>query len=660
MPYTIGMPWPVYPDDWQKGFGAAETTTSPIILDLDGNGVQTIRLNKGDKGDPTGPSIFFNLDAKGLSENTGWVDARDGLLVRDLNGDGQITSGRELFGNHTLLTQGPKAGQTAAHGFEALAELDTNGDGMVNSQDGGFASLRVWKDANGNGLTDAGELLTLAQAGVASLNVAFTNSEALPDAQGNTHKELGQYTSTSGATHSMSDVWFAVDSMRTRDTDPITVSAAIAALPNLAGMGNLRSLHQAMARDSSGKLQALVEQYVSLSADTSTATLDDLLYHWAGVQDVDPLSRTENRMYGNAIGDARKLAFLEILMGRDYQGTWCWGERDPNPHGPAAAKLLALYEKVKAQLEGALYAPAAQDDLDSLKLTWNEADQSFGWDVSDLVNQLRAEYTQDPPGALRHLKRLGAVIKAWGEGGYDILIALKAQGKTDGDSLSLALLEVGEEPLVFRGSAGQDLLVGNSANNDMDGLKGDDSLHGGEGDDTYRFQQGGGRDVVLDVGSNKGDVIRLGAGIEAAKVLLSRGTGTQIDDLIMDFGGGDQLVLQYYFYNASFRIEDIYFADGTHWRVGDVMAKTVQMGTADEDRIYGVVDQVNTIRGLDGNDTLVGGSLADSLDGGAGGDMPKLDAERTPAHPMVGPSVACNRKAQRLCAANNPHFYWAA
>ena len=35
------------------------------------------------------------------------------------------------------------------------------------------------------------------------------------------------------------------------------------------------------------------------------------------------------------------------MLGRGYEGTWCWGERDPNPHGPAAAKLLVLYEQVK-------------------------------------------------------------------------------------------------------------------------------------------------------------------------------------------------------------------------------------------------------------------------------------------------------------------------
>ena len=54
---------------------------------------------------------------------------------KDLNGDGKITSGRELFGNHTLLQKGSNAGQEAANGFEALKELDDNGDGVADNVD---------------------------------------------------------------------------------------------------------------------------------------------------------------------------------------------------------------------------------------------------------------------------------------------------------------------------------------------------------------------------------------------------------------------------------------------------------------------------------------------------------------------------------------------
>ena len=134
-------------DTLTTDFGGAESTTSPLVLDLNGDGVQTTRLsNSFTQG------VHFNLDATGLAENTAWVDAQDGLLVRDLNADGQISSGRELFGNHTLLHNGARA----ANGFEALTELDDNADGVVDANDALFASLKVWKDTNSDGVSELG------------------------------------------------------------------------------------------------------------------------------------------------------------------------------------------------------------------------------------------------------------------------------------------------------------------------------------------------------------------------------------------------------------------------------------------------------------------------------------------------------------------------
>jgi hypothetical protein len=387
-PFT-GLPWPGGNDalitELQNLFDQAQTTVSPIVLDLDGDGVETTALSKSMTG-----GTHFNLDAKGLAENTGWVGKDDGLLVRDLDGDSQITSGRELFGNHTLLTQGTHAGQEAANGFEALQELDSNADGVVDAKDAAFATLRIWKDANGNGLTDAGELLTLVQAGVRSLRVTYTdNPNANADAQGNQHRQLGGFTKLDGSTQQMDDVWFAVDTARSQESDLVTVSNTIAALPDFAHIGNLHSLHQAMARDTSGQLQALVQRYEREAlSPTRNALLQDILYHWAGVQDVDPASRAATQIYGNAIGDARKLVFLETLVGHDYLGTWCWGERDPNPHAPAAAKLLALYETVKTFYGTQLDAQTlCQDDLATLRLSWDEGTQSFGWDACSIVSQ---------------------------------------------------------------------------------------------------------------------------------------------------------------------------------------------------------------------------------------------------------------------------------
>ncbi len=123
---------------------------SPLVLDLDGDGVEA------------GGVAFFDHGGDGFAELTRWAGADDGMLVWDRNGDGVINDGSELFGNNTALANGKKA----AHGFAALAQLDGNGDGLVDSRDSGWSDLRVmrWTDANNNGVKDSGEesLVSLA------------------------------------------------------------------------------------------------------------------------------------------------------------------------------------------------------------------------------------------------------------------------------------------------------------------------------------------------------------------------------------------------------------------------------------------------------------------------------------------------------------------
>lgn len=106
------------------------TRIDPIILDLDGDGIETTSLEN---------NVNFDLDANGFAESTAWVNWDDGLLVSDRNSNGYIDSGRELFGDQTLLNNG----QLATSGYQALAELDSNLDGKIDLNDTQFADLKV-------------------------------------------------------------------------------------------------------------------------------------------------------------------------------------------------------------------------------------------------------------------------------------------------------------------------------------------------------------------------------------------------------------------------------------------------------------------------------------------------------------------------------------
>ena len=121
----------------------------PMALDLDGDGLETIGI------DSQRP-ILFDHDGDGIKTATGWIKADDGILVIDRNGNGLIDSGRELFGDSPPLYQGG----LAADGFAALAQEDTNGDGLVNAQDARWNQLRIWRDHNQDGISQTNELTT--------------------------------------------------------------------------------------------------------------------------------------------------------------------------------------------------------------------------------------------------------------------------------------------------------------------------------------------------------------------------------------------------------------------------------------------------------------------------------------------------------------------
>ncbi len=173
---------------------AALSFLTPIVLDLNGDGVQTTALGKG---------VQFDLLANGNKVNTGWTAGGDGLLALDRNHDGVINDGSELFGSGTTLANGQKA----ATGYQAMAELDTNGDGTIDAKDSAFADLRVWVDGNADGVSQADELKSLADLGITKLNLDVKAGGAVNN--GNILGLTSTFETADGATHAAADVWFA-------------------------------------------------------------------------------------------------------------------------------------------------------------------------------------------------------------------------------------------------------------------------------------------------------------------------------------------------------------------------------------------------------------------------------------------------------------------
>lgn len=159
-----------------------------IALDLDGDGViETIDDNNYD-------GAMFDHNDDGFRTATGWISADDGLLVRDINGNGIIDTGAELFGDNTLLSDGT----TAHSGMQALADLDSNDDGIINNQDVKFSELKVWQDKNTDGVSDASELFSLTDVGISSIDLSekqMVNQRV----EGGFIKETATFTKTDGS-----------------------------------------------------------------------------------------------------------------------------------------------------------------------------------------------------------------------------------------------------------------------------------------------------------------------------------------------------------------------------------------------------------------------------------------------------------------------------
>ncbi|MEN3109662.1 calcium-binding protein [Uliginosibacterium paludis] len=604
-------------------FQRAQKTTSPLILDLDGDGVETIGKSA---------YIHFDHDGNHFAENTGWVGQDDGLLVRDLDGNGQIDSGKELFGSNTVLS----SGKVASDGFAALVELDSNHDGRVDINDEDFSSLRVWKDANSDGLVDAGELLTLAEANVDALNVAFSSSNQT-DSAGNQHLLNGNFIRTDGVVAPMTDVWFSVNYKSTQDLGLVPVSDEIAAMPNVGGSGNVSSLQQAMAKDASGHLKSLVDKFsLETDPDLRKSILTTLIYAWAGVEGVDPSSRAARMIYGNAIGDARKLATLEAIYGESYLGTWCWGERDPNPHGPAAAILLKEFDAISSKIYVQLMAQTHLKDIyESVSLKFDSAAGGYIFDVSDMVDALQKSNEIDGVAYARLAKDLVDNLRADGSFGEQVLNALQLKALDNGPGFLSPFLVgfsavivggAGADALfgtngndLIQGLSGGDGLYGRSGNDTLDGGVGNDLLQGEGGDDVYIFRAGDGQDILLDYDTRIGnvDTIHFSTGIKPEDVVVVR----DLFNLNVSLRGStDSLAISNWFGGEAYQIERIEFSDGTSWDRDAVLSRLVApLGTAGDDALYGA-DITDALSAMAGNDTLYGFGGRDTLDGGEGDD----------------------------------------
>jgi tetratricopeptide (TPR) repeat protein len=116
--------------------------------------------------------VRFDADGSGLKREWSWIKPSAGWLVYDRDRSGKIDSALQMFGNVTFW-------MFWEHGYEPLSVLDDNRDGELRGAE--LAGLAIWCDANGNGISEAGEVKPLSEYGIVALSCAHEVDAQHPD-----------------------------------------------------------------------------------------------------------------------------------------------------------------------------------------------------------------------------------------------------------------------------------------------------------------------------------------------------------------------------------------------------------------------------------------------------------------------------------------------
>lgn len=144
----------------------SDTCDTPLVLRFDDAPIELLAAEST-------PMATFDISMRADScITTDWPSAATPWLAIDLDGNGSIDGGNELFGSGSRMANGAHA----EHGFMALAELDADGNGSIDAADPRFAELVMWRDHDADRRSLAIELEPLASAGITSIPVQWTRA----------------------------------------------------------------------------------------------------------------------------------------------------------------------------------------------------------------------------------------------------------------------------------------------------------------------------------------------------------------------------------------------------------------------------------------------------------------------------------------------------
>ncbi|MEP4196742.1 MAG: tandem-95 repeat protein [Aliishimia sp.] len=401
----------------------------PVVLDMDGDGVELISFDDS--------YTTFDVDNDGIVESTGWVHPDDALLVHDVNGDGHINDITETISEYYLAA--PGQGALYSDGLEALATLDTNADGVFDNADAAFTVLRVWQDANADAVTDIGELKTLVELGITSIDL---NREIVSREEIEGNPILSRSTMTiNGASHDVAAVDFA--------TNPLGYEW----------------------NDVAQGLQIVTED-----GQTSIIQIEDILGMAVDLSllngDAD-ITNDAQGVVGN-VGD-------DILLG-DSGDNWLIGAQGADIIQAGEGNDLIVIDA-----DDSLANIDAGEDADGMDLDIVQIVDTRGVVLN--LNDINAEVALGGTGDDVIFGGANTNVFVRGGLGDDVIIGGSADDALSGEDGN-DTLDGGRGDDVIRGHRGADLLIGDLGEDYLAGGLDDDAIYGDEGEDLLRGDQG--------------------------------------------------------------------------------------------------------------------------------------------------------------------------
>ncbi|MCA9707817.1 MAG: calcium-binding protein, partial [Myxococcales bacterium] len=164
---------------------------TPLVLSFDGR-------------EPTfdaGAAAFELSDGSGACLAREWPGPDTPWLAIDLDRSGAIENGRELFGSASPMPDGRRP----AHGFEALAAHDTDGDGRITPRDEAWDALVLWSDLDRDRASSPWELVPVAHAGLVAIELRHVVQTRCDD-RGNCGVERSAFSHRDGTGTSVGTV----------------------------------------------------------------------------------------------------------------------------------------------------------------------------------------------------------------------------------------------------------------------------------------------------------------------------------------------------------------------------------------------------------------------------------------------------------------------